>query len=119
MFSTKGLVEIDDTSITEDELMEIALEAGAEDIKHEGKMFVVVTEPGEYETVRRVIKSHGISPALAQITRIPSTNIPIDETTGRKVLGLINALEDHDDVVNVYANYDIADNIMTKILAEI
>jgi YebC/PmpR family DNA-binding regulatory protein len=118
MFSTKGLIQIEDDKITEDELLEIALEAGAEDIKHEGSVFEVITRPGDFEAVKQAIEARGIAPSMGEITRIPSSSVPVDESTGRKVIGLISALEDLDDVVNVYANYDIADEVMAKLLAE-
>jgi len=118
MFSTKGTIHLEDSKITEDELMEIALEAGAEDIKHEGKMFEILTETANFEVVREAIVARGIEPVHAQISRIPSSTVPVDEKAGRKIISLINSLEDHDDVVNVYANYDLADEIMEKIFAE-
>jgi transcriptional/translational regulatory protein YebC/TACO1 len=104
--------------ITEDELMELALEAGADDIKHEGNIFEILTDPVNFEIVREAIISRGIEPLHAEISRIPSSSIPVDENKGRKVITLLNNLEDHDDVVNVYANYDLSDEIMKKILAE-
>ena len=118
MFSTKGLIEVEDAAITEDDLMEVVLEAGAEDIRHEGNIFEVTTEPGDFERVRQAIMSRDIKPTLAQIARIPSNKVPLDAETAKKVLSLLNALEDHDDVVNVYANYDIAEELMEEILAE-
>lgn len=118
MFSTKGLIQIEDSEITEDELMEIALEAGAQDLRHEGNLFDVITEPGDFEAVKKAVEKKDLEPSMATITRIPSTSVPVDEDTAGKVLALISALEDHDDVVNVYANYDIADEVMEKILAE-
>ena len=117
MFTTKGLIEIDDDLIDEDELMEIVLEAGALDLRHEGRSYEITTEPADFEAVRKAIEEKNLKPSYAQITRIPSTNIRLDEATGKKVLALITALEDHDDVVNVYANYDIDDSVMDKILA--
>lgn len=118
MFSTKGLIEVQDSEIAEDDLMEIVLEAGGEDIRHEGDVFEVTTEPGDFEQVRQAIESRGIKPSFAQIARIPSSKVPLDAGTARKVLGLLSALEDHDDVVNVYANYDIGEELMEEIFAE-
>ncbi len=118
MFTTKGLIHVEDSKITEDKLMELVLDAGAEDIKHEGSTFEVTAEPGDFDAVKQAIEAHGITPAFAQITRIPSTNVPVNDETARKVISLISAIEDNDDVVNVYANYDISDEVMTKILAE-
>jgi YebC/PmpR family DNA-binding regulatory protein len=118
MFKTRGLIEVEDSAITEDELMEIVLDAGAEDIKHEGSVFEVTTQPADFERVRQAILSRGITPSLAQIARIPSSKVPLSTEAARKVLALLNALEDNDDVVNVYANYDIAQDVMEKIMAE-
>ena len=118
MFSTKGLVHVGDNEITEDELMEIALEAGAEDVRHEADTFEVITAPSSFESVRQAIESRGIKPSLSEITRMPSSNVPVDEEMGRRIVALINALEEHEDVVNVYANYDIDEDVMTRILAE-
>ncbi len=119
IFSKKGLIIIDKSVIDEDSLMEIVLEAGAEDLKSEGDTYEVFCEPANLESVRQALDDKGISYQSADITMIPSTTVQItDEHTARQLLSLMEALEEHDDVENVYSNFDIPDDVMEKISGE-
>lgn len=119
IFSKKGLIIMDKSVIDEDSLMEIVLEAGAEDLKSEGDTYEVLCEPANLESVRQALDDKGISYQSADITMIPSTTVQItDEHTARQLLSLMEALEEHDDVENVYSNFDIPDDVMEKISGE-
>ena len=116
LFSQKGLVL---ASGDEDEIMLTALEAGAEDVVDAGEgTFEVVTAPSDLSTVRIALEEAGATVDSADITQRPSTWVPVEEGEARKLLRLIDALDDLDDVQSVHANYDIADEVMEKVMAE-
>jgi transcriptional/translational regulatory protein YebC/TACO1 len=116
-FSRKGMFIVDKTSGTdEDDLMMAALEAGAEDVADQGDMWTVTTEPTSYTAVRDALVEAGVPLANSDLTMIASTAIPLGtEADARKVLRVIEALEDHDDVQNVYSNFDIPDEIFEAV----
>ena len=91
----------------EDQLMELALEAGAEDFKAEPEGYEIVTEPGRFEAVHKQIEAKGIKPEAAEVTEIPSITVPVQPDSAAAVNKLIEALEDHDDVKEVYSNADL------------
>ena len=116
LFTKKGLITIDNKTIVEDKLMNIVLEAGAEDMKTEGDTYEVTTAPGDFETVKKALEDKNISLQSAEITMIPSSTIKIANANDAKtVLDLVESLEDHDDVQHVYANFDIPENILEEI----
>jgi YebC/PmpR family DNA-binding regulatory protein len=105
MFQQKGQIVIEkDDKIDEDELMMIALDAGAEDFESEEEVFIVTTSPEEFATVRETLESNGLDFLEAEIKRIPDTYTAIDEETAVKFQKMIDVLEDDDDVQNVYHN---------------
>jgi YebC/PmpR family DNA-binding regulatory protein len=114
-FSQKGIILIEASKVGEDQLMEIALEAGAEDVVESGGAWEVTCEPGDFITVREAIEAAEIEADSAEITLIPSTTVTCDESTAEKVMRLTDNLEDHDDVQKVYTNADIPDDIMAKL----
>ncbi|MCX7704002.1 MAG: YebC/PmpR family DNA-binding transcriptional regulator [Planctomycetota bacterium] len=118
MFDLRGMLLVEAEKISEDALYELTLEAGAEDVKLEGGMYEVYCAPSDFENVKTIFEKHGVKPKLAEVSRIPKTTITLDAETGKKVLGLLNALEEHDDVQNVYANYDIPEEVMEKVMEE-
>ena len=111
-FSHKGHFMIEGEKTTEDQLMEIALEAGAEDVAETEGGFEVTTQPSDYLPVREAIEAAGIELASAELTLIPSTTVSCDAETAEKVVRLIDTLEDHDDVQKVYTNADLPDEVM-------
>lgn len=116
LFSQKGLVV---ASGEEDEVMLTALEAGAEDVVDNGdETFEVVTPPSDLGPVRTALEEAGVEVLSADVTQRPSTWIPVGESDARKLLRLIDALDDLDDVQSVHANYDIDDAVMESVLAE-
>lgn len=117
LFSQKGLIL---AKGTEDDVMLAALDAGAEDIRDGGDGLVeVVTEPSEMPTVRKAVEESGVSVESAEVTQIPATTVPVEEADARKILRLIDALDDLDDVQAVFSNYDIDDAVMEKVLSDV
>jgi YebC/PmpR family DNA-binding regulatory protein len=99
----------------EDEIMLAALEAGADDIRAAGEEFEVITAPSDLAAVRTALETAGIAMETAEVTQLPSTAIEIDENTARQVLRLVVALEDLDDVQNVYGNFDVSDEVLEAV----
>ena len=115
-FTTKGLFTINAGDVDEDALMEIALDAGAEDVVRDGDMFDVTCDPAAYETVKQALAGRKIPVQNGEIAKKPGTTIQVDAETATKVLRLVEAFEDHDDVQNVYSNFDISDEVMAQIV---
>ena len=107
MFSKKGDIVIAKSAAKEDDLMNIVLEAGGDDIKDDGESWEVLTDPSAYEPVLEAIKKAGIKPEAAQLGMIPQNYIKLEGPQAATMIRLMEALEDHDDVQNVYANFDI------------
>jgi len=116
-FHRKGVVIIDKTAgVAEDDLMLAALEAGAEDVDDQGDSWQVTTGPSDFNTVREALEAAGVPMASADLTMLPTTAVPLEtEADARKVLRVVDALEEHDDVQNVYANFDIPDDIIQAV----
>ena len=115
MFSQKGLIVFQKDQVEEEMLFELALEAGADDIKEDEKELEVITEPSSFEKVKTAIENAGISYTLAEITMIPKTTVKIDDKHAQQMLTLMENLEDNEDVNHVYANFDISDEAMEAI----
>ncbi len=115
MFSQKGLIVLPRDQTDEERLFEVALEAGAEDIKEGEKEFEVVTEPSLFEQVKAAIEDAELTPILAEITMIPKTTTNLEGKHAQQMLTLMELLEDNDDVNHVYANFDISDEVMEAI----
>ena len=107
MFSKKGLIAVPKADADEDKLMAIALEAGADDIRDEGDTWEVLTAPAAFEAVSQAIKTAGITPSMAEVTMIASTYTKLEGPAVGQMVRLLEALEDHDDVQNVYSNFDV------------
>ena len=118
MFEKKGQIVIKKASISEDDLMTLALEAGAEDITTEESTYTVTTNAKDYEAVDTALKDK-VEPVSTEVTMIPKNVITVDNTkTAESLLKLLETLEDHDDVQNVYSNFDIPDEIMESLRTE-
>ena len=115
IFSKKGSILIEKKSISEDKLMELALNAGAEDVREEENEFEIITEPASFEAVRKAIDAAGVKCLEARMGMIPSSTVRLDESKASSMLKLMERMEDNDDVQNVYANFDIPDAIMEKL----
>lgn len=116
MFEKKGYILVEKGKVDEETLMSVALDSGAEDMKNDPKEdnYEVITRPEDLNTVKAAIESAGIPVSLAEITMLPKSYVPLDEKNSEQMMRLIEALEDHDDVQNVYANFDIAEEVMAK-----
>jgi len=112
MFDKKGLVIVDKAAKTEDELFEIAIEAGADDVQDEGEVFEIYTAPENYEAVDVAIKAAGIEPQASEISMIPQNYIKLEGDDAKRMLKLYEAVDDNDDVQNIYANFDIDESAM-------
>ncbi len=112
MFDSVGLIVVEKSATTEDQLMEVALEAGAEDIDEEDDRFEVRTSVEEYDIVKKALEEAGIASLSAELTRLPQTTVKLEGKHAETMLKLYTHLDDHEDVQNVYANFDIPDDIM-------
>jgi len=115
MFDKKGSMVLDKKTATEDALMEIALEAGAEDVRDQGSEWEIVTEPAAFEAVKKAIDQKGWKYLEARVGMIPQNTIRLEAGKAEQMLKLMEKLEDNDDVQNVYANFDISDEVMEKL----
>jgi YebC/PmpR family DNA-binding regulatory protein len=117
MFERKGLFLTPAGKIDEEQLMETALEAGAQDIKRQGDSFEIVCEPDEFSDVGAALEAAGVEIASKQIARIPQTTVDLNAEMGKKVLKLLEALDDHDDVQHVFSNYHISEDVLAEMEA--
>ncbi len=115
IFSKKGMIVIDKKAIGEDALMEVALEAGAEDVQVEEAEYQVITEPAAFEMVKKALDDKGIKHLEARITMIPSNTVKLEAGKAESMLKMMEKLEDNDDVQNVYSNFDIDEDVMEKL----
>lgn len=116
MFNKKGSIVFDKKAIAEEELIELALEAGAEDVKDQEDQFEIITSPEDFANVKAAFDEKGLNYELAEITMVPQTTVRIeDPKTAQQLLRLMDALEDADDVQHVYANFDIPDQIIESL----
>jgi len=116
LFNRKGVALVPKTDqLTEDDVLGAVLDAGAEEVNDLGETFEVVSEPGDLIGLRSALQDAGIEYESAESSFVPSVTVPLDEDGARKVFKLIDALEDCDDVQNVYANFDVSDEIMAAV----
>jgi YebC/PmpR family DNA-binding regulatory protein len=116
MFSRKGVVIVPKSiQLSEDDVLGAVLDAGAEEVNDLGEAFEVVSEPTDLIAVRSALQGAGLEYESAESSFVPSVTVPLDEDGARKIFKLIDALEDSDDVQNVYANFDVSDDLMAKI----
>jgi YebC/PmpR family DNA-binding regulatory protein len=112
IFDKKGLFVISKSAKAEDELLEIVLEAGADDLKDGGEVFEVLTSPENFEAVNEALKQAGVETQVAEVTMIPQNSIRLEGADAKSMLKLYDAIDDHDDVQKVYANFDIDESEM-------
>ena len=116
MFHKKGVITVAASSIGEDDLMELVLGAGAEDMTNAGDLYEVTCEPNAYEPLKKAIEQKGIPIQSSEISMVPTTMIPsTTPEAARKVINLMEAFDEHDDVQNAYANFDIPEEVMAKV----
>ena len=118
LFKPRGMILVDKGAVGEEALMEIVLDAGAEDLRASGEQWEIVTPPESLVAVRQALEEAGVPVVSAELTMLPNQTVPLtDEATARGVLRLIDALEEHDDVQAVYANFDIPDDVLQAVVA--
>jgi YebC/PmpR family DNA-binding regulatory protein len=116
MFSKKGLITVSAEAIEEEQLLEIALNAGADDMDNTGEVYEITCDPDAYEKLKDTLNEREIPTQVAEISMVPQSTIQIgDEGTAKKIIALMDSFEDHDDVQDTYANFDIPDEIVSKI----
>lgn len=109
MFDKKGYIVVDKLAKAEDELFDVAIEAGADDLRDDEDNFEIITSPENFETVVTAVKGAGVEPQVAEISMVPQNYIKLEGQDARQMLKLMEALEDHDDVQKVSANFDISE----------
>ncbi|MFH1853710.1 MAG: YebC/PmpR family DNA-binding transcriptional regulator [Candidatus Omnitrophota bacterium] len=114
MFEKKGYIEIDKSTVSEDKIMSIVLDAGAQDMETGEDVYSITTDPKDFEAVKKAIEDNNIKPNSAEITMIPKSTVQLTGDDAKNVLGLMEVLEDHDDSQNVYANFDIPDELLNR-----
>jgi YebC/PmpR family DNA-binding regulatory protein len=120
IFHKKGYVLIEKEQIkNEDDLYSVCLDAGADDVKPIDKNYEVISDPKDLEKLKEALKAKGIKMESAEITLIPNSKVKVSDNDARQLLSLIEALEEHDDVQKVHANFDIPDEVMERLAAEI
>ena len=115
MFEKKGLITLSRSAATEDEVLTRAVEAGAEDMKTTTEDYEITTAPEDFVKVRRALEQAVYTLSSAEITMVPKTTVPLTGKEAQQVLRLMEALEDHDDVQHVYANFDIPDEVLEQV----
>jgi len=115
LFHKKGDIVVPKSVAKEDDLMNIVLEAGGEDLKDDGDNWEIVTDPSNYETVLKAVKKAGVTPATSSIAMIPQNYIKLEGSHASTMIRLIEALEDHDDVQHVHANFDIDQKLLEEV----
>jgi YebC/PmpR family DNA-binding regulatory protein len=114
-FDRKGLIIVEREGVDEDALMEAALEGGAEDVSEDGGTWHVTTDPSDFMAVRGALEGAGIGFASAELTMVPKTTVAPTENEARQILRMVDQLEDNDDVQDVYANFDISDEVLEAV----
>ncbi|HEX6208712.1 MAG TPA: YebC/PmpR family DNA-binding transcriptional regulator [Actinomycetota bacterium] len=115
LFERKGVIRVSREEADEDRLLELVLEAGAEDLVEDGDEWEVRTGPTAFADVRTVVEGAGIPISSAEVTMLPQTTVPVEGSEAKQVLGLIEALDDLDDVQAVYANFDIPEEMLAEV----
>jgi len=115
MFHKKGDIIVPKSAATEDDLMNIILEAGGEDLKDDGETWEILTDTSAYETVLEAVKKAGITPISSSVNMVPDTYIKLEGQQAAQMIRLVEALEDHDDVQNVHANFDIDQKTLEEV----
>lgn len=112
MFDNKGFLVLEKSTVNEEVLMEVALEAGAEDIRDEENIFEVITAPEDFDSVKKALDTKGLQCVVAEITMLPKTTVELEGKEAEQMLRLMDGLEDSDDVQKAYSNFDISDETL-------
>ena len=115
LFKARGVILVDKSAASEDALIETVLDAGADDVNTEGESYEVLTPPGRLEAVKEALAAKNVPIQSAELTKISSIQVPLSEKDAELVLRLVDALEDHEDVQKVYANFNVPDEVLTRL----
>jgi YebC/PmpR family DNA-binding regulatory protein len=115
LFKPRGVILIDKNAVAEDVLIELVLEAGADDVNTEGDTFEVLTPPGQLEAVKQALTQRKIPIQNAEVTKLSSLQVPVGERDAEAVVRLMDALEEHDDVQKVYSNFTAPDEVLARL----
>jgi len=116
MFHSRGLIVVERSAMDEEKLMDLALEAGADDVNTDGsESYEIITSLAGFDKVRKALESAGVPTVSAELAKVPQNTVAVSEKDAPAVLRLIDALEEHDDVQKVYANFQIADDVLTRL----
>jgi len=116
MFNKKGLITVSTDRADEDQLLEIALAAGADDMENTGRVYEITCQPSTYEQLKKTLKEKDIPMEVAEISMVPANTVPVsDVAIAKKIISLMEALEDHEDVQNTFSNFDIPEEIVSQI----
>ncbi len=114
MFDRRGFITVETSQIDEDDLMELVLEAGGEDLQIEGEVYEIYTEPEAFDAVRSALEARELTIGVAEVTMLPQNTVPVEGKKAEQVLKLLDALDDHDDVTKAYANFDISEEQLAE-----
>jgi transcriptional/translational regulatory protein YebC/TACO1 len=117
MFEKMGVLSFDKEKYCEEQIMEVGLEAGIEDVQDDGEVWQVRCAPEDYNSVKQAFEESGMEFSEAEVTMVPQNKVPVDAETGRKLLDVYEKLDDHDDVQNVYANFELTDEAYQELQA--
>jgi YebC/PmpR family DNA-binding regulatory protein len=117
MFNQRGLILFDKNQVDEERLIEVVLDAGAEDVREREREFEVITDPGQCEDVKKAVEDAGLEYSFAEVTMIPQSTVQLQGREAEQMLKLMEGLEDSDDIQKVYANFDISDEVMERLVA--
>ena len=117
MFDKKGLIVFEKNKVDEEKLMDLALEAGAQDVRETDKEFEVIADPGDFERVKKQWEEAKLTPTYAEVGMIPQSTVRLNGKEAQQMLRLMESLEDSEDVQHVYANFDIPDEEMEQLSA--
>jgi len=115
MFGRKGLITLSSSQIAEDDLLEIVLDAGGDDVKVEADAYEIVTAPEAFEDVRGALEQKGLTLEVAEVTMLPQNTVPVEGKQAEQVLRLMEALDDQEDVRKAHANFDISEDVMAAL----
>lgn len=115
MFKRKGVLFVEKSSVDEEKLFTLVIDAGAEDMRTEESSYEIYTEAQDFEKVKQTLQQNAIAMTSAEVTMLPQSSVPVEGKNAEQVLKLMNDLEDHDDIQNVYANFDISEKVMEAV----
>lgn len=118
MFDRKGVIQVSKEAVSEDRLFEIAAEAGAEDVRDNGDNFEVLTPPDDFDAVNAAVEGEGLETATAEVTLVPQNTVDVEKSDAKRLLNMLDAFDENEDVQNVTANFDISDEVMAEVLGE-